>query len=242
MNSKNLFLLSVLLVELMLLSIQNTQALFADTAISFGNTFTASNEFPVSVTLTTTATSTPTSTLTLTPTPTVTPTITSGPSPTITPYILINEMFDHADNNDEWVEIFNNTSGEIDLSGWKISDALSEDIIPSTAPIPPGGYGGIVTNPTDVSGIPSSATVVSLSGSTIGSELNGDGDAVYLKNISNEIVDSMSYGNNSDVFSATAIDPSAGQSIARIPNGLDTDTSSDWQLDSSPSIGEANSL
>src|SRR3990167_3230771 len=111
MNTKNLFLLSVLLVELMLLSIQNSQAQFADTAMSSGNTFTASAEFPVSVTLTTTATSTPTSTLTLTPTPTMTPTITSGPSPTITPYILINEIFDHADNNDEWVEIFNNTSG-----------------------------------------------------------------------------------------------------------------------------------
>src|SRR3989338_11292613 len=111
MNSKNLFLLSVLLVELMLLSIQNTQALFADTAISFGNTFTASSEFSASISPTNTVTPTPTTTPSFTPTPT---------SPVVN-QIVISEVQIIGDNaSNDFVELYNPTDNSVDLSGWQI--------------------------------------------------------------------------------------------------------------------------
>lgn len=111
MKSQNLFLLSVLLVELMLLTIQKSQALFSDAAISSANTFIASNEFPQSVTLTTTATSTPTSTPSFTPTPT---------SPVVN-HIVISEVQIIGDNaSNDFVELYNPTDNSVDLSGWQI--------------------------------------------------------------------------------------------------------------------------
>jgi len=232
-----MLLLSVLLVELVLLSIQKSQAFFTDTALSTANSFTAANEFPTSVP----PSSTPT--LTDTPTPSLTPTPTSSPTPTPTPNILINELSSAGSSSqNEWIEIFNRTGSSIDVSGWKIADATSFDSIPSVSPIPANGYGVIITDESTVLGlIPSSAITIQLQSSDIGSGLNNTGDAVYLRNSTNFEVDSMSYGNNSTIFSGIPT-PGVGQSLIRDPNGTDSDTSSDWKLDSSPSIGEANSL
>src|SRR3989338_2047106 len=227
MSSKNLFLLSVLLVELMLLSIQNSQAQFADTAMSSGNTFTASNEFPVSVTLTTTATSSPTATPTITLTP--------------TPEIVINEISSKGDSNLEWIELFNKSNYELNITGWKIVDGAESDDIPSVSPIPAGGYGVIIGNGSLVSGIPLTAITITIADGTIGMGLNESGDVIFLRNSINTEIDSMSYGNNSTIFSGIPT-PGVGQSLIRDPNGTDSDTASDWKLDLSPSIGEANSL
>src|SRR3989344_108622 len=101
MKSQKLLLLSILLVELVLLSIQKSQAFFTDSAVSSLNTFTASAEFPVSVTLTTTATSTPTSTPTLTLTP--------------TPELVINEISSKGESNVEWIELFNKSNNELNI-------------------------------------------------------------------------------------------------------------------------------
>ena len=41
--------------------------------------------------------------------------------------------------NEEWIEIFNNTSSPIELTDWTISDNRSTDVISPTVTIPVGG-------------------------------------------------------------------------------------------------------
>ena len=74
----------------------------------------------------------------------------------------------------------------------------------------------------------------------IGNGFNDAWDEVYLKNASSLIIDSMSYGNVTTIFPTPPGAPAANQSLARSPNGTDTDTAADWVIDTSPSLGTAN--
>ena len=188
---------------------------FSDSAVSDGNVFAASAEFPT------------------TPTPTTTPPVS----------IVINEVFEASNNMDEWIELYNPSNSPIAISGWKIADALTSDTFPTVSPIPSNGYAVIVGQNSNVpTSIPSTAITIELGNVPIGSGLNSDGDAVYLRNNSDVLFDQMSYGDNSDVFPTPPPVPSPTQSLSRIPNGTDTNSSADWQLDSSPTIGTENSL
>ena len=215
MKTLNRILFFVLLIEFSLLYIQSTHAFFSDSSLTVNNTFTTSNEF-------------------------VSPTPSSSPSPTPTPEVLLNEVSPDGSSSIEWIELFNRSDHEIDVSNWKITDGLGIDNLPATTPIPAGGYGVIISSSSTVT-VPVSAITVSL-GSAIGDGgLLDTGEPIILRNASNLEIDSMSYGNNTTVFSSINA-PSTGQSIIRDPNGTDTDTVLDWKLDTSPSIGSANSL
>lgn len=160
-------------------------------------------------------------------------------------HIVINEESSDGQAKGEWVELFNPTCGSIDVSGWKISDKNAsdngqDDTFPAVSPIPAGGYSVVITNNTSVVGIPPTAITIELTSANIGNGLNDDGDAVHLKNPSNVVVDEMSYGNNHDVFNPAPSAPPANQSLARSPNGVDTNTAADWVVDTTPSIGVAN--
>ncbi|KXK14178.1 MAG: endonuclease/exonuclease/phosphatase [Chloroflexi bacterium OLB14] len=101
-------------------------------------------------------TSTNTPTITLTPTITFTPTNTPpfSPTPTLTPApgeVVISEvawMGTTASPNDEWIELYNPSASNIDLTGWRLitSDGdpdiifNSSTCIPATCIIPAGGY------------------------------------------------------------------------------------------------------
>src|SRR3989338_5764635 len=131
MSNKNMLLLSVLLVELVLLSIQKSQAFFTDTALSTANSFTAASEFPTSVP----PSSTPT--ITDTPTPSLTQTPTSSPTPTPTigfGNVVVNELnwggnSVEGGSNDEWIELRNMTNNTIFVEGWQITSLVGN---PST--------------------------------------------------------------------------------------------------------------
>ena len=112
--------------------------------------------------------------------------------------------------------------------------------MPTVTPIPAGGYAVIIGSTSTVSGIPSSAITIQLTNATIGSGLNNGGDAVFLKNPTSTTIDSMSYGDNTTIFPTPPTTPGSDQSVARIPNGTDTNSASDWALDTSPTIGEVN--
>ncbi len=83
----------------------------------------ANGFFPTpSPTATSTATATVTATATITPTRTITPTLPASRA------IVINEvawMGTKADSNDEWIELYNPGSTDIDLTGWKIEGRSS---------------------------------------------------------------------------------------------------------------------
>lgn len=218
MTKKIYFLAIMFTITLTFISYKVTYSFFNDTATSTGNTFAAASFFP-------------------TPTPTATP----------SPTIVVNEVSSNGNANTEWVEIYNATGSPIDVSGWKISDQNAfdtgnDDTFPTVSPIPAGGYGVVVPSNSLVVGIPVSAIKIELVNANIGSGLNNDGDAVVLKNSSNTIIDAMNYGTVSVIFATPPAAPGVGQSVARIPNGTDTNTSSDWSLDSSPTMGVTNSL
>lgn len=217
MKNLNRILFLVLLIEVSMLYVQSSFALFSDTSASTANTFTASTEFAVA-------------------SPTLTPTPTGG--------IVLNEIFEASNNAEEWIELYNKSDSPVDVSGWKIADDDSggTDIFPTVSPIPADGYGVIVTSNTTVS-IPISAISINLDSTTIGgSGLNSEGEPLYLRNTTDIVVDSMSYGNSTLVFPTPPAAPSPTQSIARIPNGEDTNSASNWTLDNSPTLGTVNSL
>lgn len=217
MNKFNL-LLALFLVTMGIFSYRITMGFFSDTETSTNNVFTAAAAFP-------------------TPTPT--------PCVSTVDHIVMNEISSDGAAKKEWVELFNPTCNSIDVSGWRIADKIAnnngqDDTFPTVSSIPPNGFAVVVTNNTEVIGIPVSAITITLTSANIGSGLNDGGDEVYIKNGSNTVIDKMSYGDETAVFPSPPPAPTASQSLARSPNGVDTDTAADWAIDSTPSIGVSN--
>lgn len=151
--------------------------------------------------------------------------------------LVINEVSPQGGNSTDWIEIFNGTTSEINLTGWTITDNDSSDTLPTISGLPAGEYAVIVASGSSVA-VPVDALQIVLSTPTIGNGLAEAGDKVILKDLSSSVIDQMSYGTNSDVFSGIP-SPISVQTLRRIPNGIDTNTSTDWAA-GSPSIGTIN--
>ena len=138
----------------------NCSGLFTATALAANLTATENSNLTAtaaSILTTTASAATPTPTATLTSTPTFTPTNTSTPTLTNTPTfnafpahsVVINEVAwagTAASSSDEWMELYNSTGSNINLTGWQLfsNDGsltitwLASDI--SNKIIPSGGY------------------------------------------------------------------------------------------------------
>ena len=157
---------------------------------------------------------------TATPIPTDTPVPTETPVPTPLPTLIINEIHaDPADDlsgdangdgvrdqyDDEFVELVNTTSTEIDLGGWTISDltgirhtfsvsttlSAGEAIVIFGGGTPTGDFGG--------------AVVQIASSGTLG--LNNTGDTLTLKDANDILVDSHQYGSSAGDNQSLTRDP-----------------------------------
>lgn len=157
-------------------------------------------------------------------------------SPSATLGIVINEVSPTGTNSAEWFEIYNASSSAINVSGWKVTDNNSTDTFPSTTPISSGGFAVVVGNSFSGS-VPGSATTITLL-SAIGGGLALGGDRLFLETGSSNEIDKVSWGSDATFFSLPSIGTS--QSLSRQPNGLDTNSATDWQIDLSPSIGVSN--
>jgi hypothetical protein len=204
------------IVLLGFVTFRTTNAFFTDSATSQNNQFVAASQFP-----------------TATPSATLTPTPTGTPSANI----VINEAFPHGNADDEWVELFNKSDSPIDISGWKITDEDSEDIIPTVSPIPAGGYAVIIAGDTNITP-PGSAITIQLA-NAIGNSLNANNEGISLRKPDNSIIDGVNWGTVLTHFNPSATPPTGGQSLRRIPNGTDTNTAGDWSSGAT-SIGVAN--
>ena len=155
--------------------------------------------------------------------------------------VVINEVFAGGSSTTEWVELLNKTSSPKDISGWTIKDNTSSDTIPASTVIPANGFAVIVAPSSTVS-IPGSALSIVLSG-PIGGGLSTSGDRLTLTaQPSATIIDSLSWGTDITILNPAAAAQGTGQSLARIPNGVDTNVAGDWALDSTPTVGVANAL
>ncbi|MDI6903829.1 MAG: lamin tail domain-containing protein [Methanocellales archaeon] len=182
---------------------------------------------PVSTpTPTPTATPTPSPTVTPTPAPTPTPTPTPSPTPTATPtptpvptpapQVVINEFEQNPAGDDagnEWVELYNPATINVDISGWTLSTTHGTTVtitIPQDTTIPAKGY-WVYTHSTQW--------------------LDNENESIVLKD---------SADNEMDRTLTASDDKNNDYCWARSPNGLDTNSDSDWNFQISTQ-GESNS-
>lgn len=160
-----------------------------------------------------------------------------GPRTLAISEVLADPAEDGRDAPYEWVELVNYGTEPVTLSGWHLGDARELDPLPAVD-VPPGGY-LIIAAPS--AQLPPVATTVVVADGVIGAGLNNDGDAVRLAAPDGELIDAMSFGEDTSVFEPAPPAPEAGGTIAvRIP-GADPDASN-WGLSVAPSPGQPNAF
>lgn len=177
------------------------------------------------------------------------------------PPVKINEvMYDLANDGSqgpepfaEWIELYNAGSQDVDLSGWILTDINNPDttyegrfVLPSGTVIPAGGF-VVLTHTADSFllhfSVPAGVPLISYG--------VGDGDYLRLSNAGDDVhlflpdgteVDAVWYGSGGQMGSTNAapdVDP--GQSLARYPDGHDTDVPAlDFQAADSLTPGWGN--
>jgi hypothetical protein len=165
--------------------------------------------------------------------------------------VVINEFEPNPAGSDgglEWIELYNTGAAPVDLSGWSIEKATSSYSNAYTfgpgESIPAGGY--IVVAGEFVAG----ATHYLAPGDTLSmGNASSSGDAIQLVDGLGIPVDVVVYGpDNSDGFldesgfiATPAPSPPNGGSLARIPNGADTDdNAADFLVASVVTLGTSN--
>lgn len=117
--------------------------------------------------------------------------------------VVINEAYSRGTEGDlDWVEVYNPSSADIDISGFRIYDnggqsgSKPKKLFPAGSVIPAKGFGYIVTD------------TASFEGDESDFGLSSGGDLVWLENADGLVIDSV-------VIPALGVDTS----IARIPDG-----------------------
>ncbi|MFA5048025.1 MAG: lamin tail domain-containing protein [Patescibacteria group bacterium] len=209
---------------------------FGDGATSIGTTtsyaYSAANDYNITLTVTddnlaTSNTSTVIHIIENTPPATTTTSTVSTTAPTINPGdILINEFFSWVPTTSvkEWVELYNATSSDIDLSGWTLTDNSSTSSL-----------SGLIT----ATGTDRFRVFEFNSG-----RLNNDGDIITIKNSTGQVINRVAYGawddgNKSD----NAPTPGENYSTARTTDGLNSNNNkNDFCETITPTKGLANSI
>ncbi len=165
----------------------------------------------------------------------------TGPDAPLGCHVVVNEVqVAGASASDEFVELYNPCAAAVAMSGWRLayrstsgtSDLTLIDLSGFT--IPADGYllfaGAGFTGTSDGS----------IGGAT--GALSGSAGGVAIRNEANAIVDSVGYGGATNAFvesSAVAV-PGSGMSIARKPNGVDTNVNSADFAGSTPTPRASN--
>ncbi|MBI2463683.1 lamin tail domain-containing protein [Candidatus Peregrinibacteria bacterium] len=132
--------------------------------------------------------------------------------------VVINEvswMGTVDDSNDEWIELYNNSTQGIDLTGWYIEDDGSTRYTLSGV-ISSGGYFLIEDSEDSVRSI--------LANAVIGLSLANSGDSLILKNVDGTVVDAV----NSSGDAWFAGDNTDKTSMERVDSTLSGDDASNW--------------
>lgn len=141
------------------------------------------------------------------------------------------------DKTNEWVEIYNQTDTDIDMTGWKICDNTSCDTIPTSDPIPAKGFAVITPDKSTWDYWQRADGVVSIVlGNLIGNGLANTADMLVLKRPDGMIIDQMNWGTpdttwvnyKDNLWNPGALDVPKGSTLGRKPNGYDTNSPSDF--------------
>jgi len=125
-------------------------------------------------------------------------TLTAENSPETACGVVINEIHFDPDVKTElieFIELYNITAEDIDLTGWHISNAISYQF-PDGSIIPAGGYIAVAQDPAQIDAKWSSGRFIvppSLVFGPFAGKLDNDGDKIELYNADDEIVDRVDY-------------------------------------------------
>jgi len=161
--------------------------------------------------------------------------------------ITINEVYytKKTNTNDaQWLEIYNSMSSDVDISGWKISTSTNL----SNAFIIP--VGTVVNSKSFFIFAANIDVMASLWGLTKNLIEYGDaltfsetGDNIHLFNNTNNEVDAVWFGNGGEMGSTNAAHTvSFGMSLARNPDGKDSDNPSLDFSERFPTPGQSNTF
>src|SRR5688572_22054860 len=106
--------------------------------------------------------------------------------------VVFNEVMYHPAVNEptlEWVELHNQNAVDVDLGGWRISDAV-DYVFPHGTVIKGGGYLVVAISPATLK---PSANITNVLGPFTGRLSNG-GEELKLRDLNNRIMDAMDYG------------------------------------------------
>ncbi|MCD6220197.1 lamin tail domain-containing protein, partial [Candidatus Calescamantes bacterium] len=161
-------------------------------------------------------------------------------------YYDVDSQYQHGNENDnEWVELYNQGSEAIDLSGWQICDNDSCDTLSGT--ILANNFALITKSGTTWNYWQIFSDVLKIElGDRIGNGLNDNADMLLLEDKNGLIVDQMNWGTpdsnwpnyNSNLWQSGLVPSGEGRIAARVPSGQDTDSPSDWQNLELPIISE----
>jgi len=168
--------------------------------------------------------------------------------------VVINEVYydvaadkgaddDGVVQSDEWVELYNPGDTSVDVRYWVLQDASgSHQLFNTYTPIPAHGFALISQRPSTWTlywpGIPQGVLIIE-NYTKIGNGLANDGDRLILKDDHQNIVDQISYGNDTTIFNPSIPTVAKGHSIERQPAGKYTGTAADFidQVNPTPGLG-----
>lgn len=152
-------------------------------------------------------------------------------------HVVITEVFytpaDLPKESHEWIELYNPTANPIDMTGWKIRDAMpgQTDALPPFT-INPGEFVIIAgsTNAFALANPGYAGRAFEVADHALGSGLNTFADGIFLLDSGDAVVDAMSYGGSTAAFNPAATVAGAGQSNQRSPADQDTNSRNDWKV------------
>jgi len=182
---------------------------------------------------------------------TINNTITAGsfneePPPITEKCVKINEVYydpdaAHGSADDEWIEIYNACSYQVNLKDWELADnSSSTEPINGNHTLDPGQFLVLSSNASTWTYwplVPSNAVKIALGGTELFNGLNNDSDRVFLYDNSGNQIDEVSWGQDVSAFDPSVLGVGKGHSIARKTKGVDTDTVNDWEDLSTPNPG-----
>jgi len=170
-----------------------------------------------------------------------------SPPPAPTPArVVINEVYynpdtEHGGANAEWIEIYNAGGTAIDIKNWYFKNSSTgTETISQTYVLDHGQFAVVTANASTITEwgiIPNNAHKIALGGSKLFNGLVNGGDRLRLFDNNNNEIDALSWGSDTSVFDPSKALAVQGSSISRSPNGLDTDSASDFIDLSAPTPG-----
>ncbi len=214
---------------LLFASFYGTYSYFSDSKVSGVNTYTTASIFPTKaniitpIDLVTTPNATPPDTL-----------ISEGD-------VVINEVYYDPDadhtvtgsdpaNSSEWIELYNRSSKDINLKGWKIVDNFGPErlLFADNKAFKPGEFIILAKETNVVAEWGFSSDIFVALKELVGNGLANSSDRVILKDNSGQIIDQISYGGDITAFNPSLPDVAQGHSLERDPDGQDTNSPTDF--------------